>query len=143
MFGIFEHNRVVENYELIRGFDDVFYVPHSRNTGVLEDDILKKSELIIMSKSKNAGIYLVASKDKKHVFATGHSEYDRNTLNDEYDRDIKKGINPDVPSNYFPQDNPDDEPIDMWRGHSNLLFSNWLNYYVYQVTPYNFKSEKN
>ena len=139
MFGVFKHNRVEENYELIRGFDDVFYVPHSRNTGLIEEDITKKSNLVIMSKSEEAGIYLVASKDKKHVFATGHSEYDRNTLKDEYDRDINKAIKIGVPNNYFPQDDPNNEPIDIWRGHSNLLFSNWLNYYVYQVTPYNFK----
>ncbi|TYQ16004.1 UNVERIFIED_CONTAM: homoserine O-succinyltransferase [Acetivibrio alkalicellulosi] len=136
MFGIYKHTVTKKNIKLTRGFDDVFYAPHSRHTGIRREDIEKVRELEILSESEEAGVYVVATKDGRKVFVTGHSEYDPLTLKLEYERDIKKGLNIKVPKNYFPDDNPDNDPIVRWRGHSNLLFTNWLNYYVYQETPY-------
>ena len=121
---------------LVRGFDDVFYAPHSRYTTVSKEDIKKVSDLQITAESDDAGIYIVTSKDKKKIFVTGHSEYDRLTLHEEYMRDIEKGLNIDIPKNYYPNDNPKNAPVMRWRAHANLLFTNWLNYYVYQTTPY-------
>ena len=137
MFGVFPHILKKPQEQLLRGFDDVFYVPHSRHTEVREEDIEKISELEILSTSKEAGVYLVISKDKKQIFITGHSEYDPLTLKEEYLRDLEKGLDIQVPQYYFPQDDPTKYPLVRWRGHANLLFSNWLNYYVYQETPYN------
>lgn len=134
MFGVFPHTVNDKRNKLVRGFDDVFYVPHSRYTEVRRKDIEKVKELEILSESEVAGVYLVASKDGRHIFATGHSEYDPLTLKAEYDRDIAAGLNIKVPQNYYPDDDPAKEPIVKWRGHANLLFSNWLNYYVYQET---------
>src|SRR5690606_36116332 len=118
------------------GFDEVFYVPQSRHTDVRREDIEKVAELEVLSVSEEAGVYLAASRDGKHIFVTGHSEYDAETLQWEYERDLKKGMNIAVPKNYFPDDDPSRPPVSTWKAHANLLFSNWLNYYVYQETPY-------
>ena len=136
-FGIFEHTLETTIEPLVRGFDSTFAAPHSRHTTVLEDEIAKNDELQIISTSKDAGVYIVASKDKKNIFVTGHSEYDKDTLKKEYFRDKEKGLSIDVPENYFTDDDDTKDPIVMWRSHANLLFSNWINYYVYQQTPYN------
>ena len=136
MFGVFPHTKNKQHVKLLRGFDDIFYVPHSRNTEIKREDILKIDELEILSESEESGVYLVASKDGRYIFATGHSEYDPLTLKAEYDRDIAKGLDIKVPQNYFPADDPTQPPVVRWRGHGNLLFLNWLNYYVYQETPF-------
>lgn len=136
MFGVFPHTKNKDHVKLLRGFDDVFYVPHSRHTEVRREDIEKVDDLEILSESEESGVYLVASKDGRNIFATGHSEYDPLTLKAEYERDVEKGLNIQVPKNYYPNDNPNCEPQVRWRGHGNLLFLNWLNYYVYQETPY-------
>lgn len=137
MFGVYEHRLLNQTSKLLRGFDDIFYAPHSRHTEVRCEDILKVNDLEILAQSNEAGVYIVASKDGRHFFVTGHSEYDPLTLKTEYDRDVDKGLPIHVPQNYYPNDDPNQIPIVRWRGHANLLFSNWLNYYVYQVTPYN------
>ena len=136
MFGVFPHSVNRKNVKLLRGFDDVFYVPHSRHTEIRRSDIEKVQDLEALSESAEAGVYIVASKDERKIFVTGHSEYDALTLKSEYDRDIAKGLDIEVPKNYYPDDNPNSQPMVKWRGHANLLFSNWLNYYVYQETPY-------
>ncbi|MGI6004470.1 MAG: homoserine O-acetyltransferase MetA [Christensenellales bacterium] len=136
VFGVFPHQVVCEGARLVRGFDDVFYAPHSRHTEVREADIKKVDDLVIIAKSPQAGIYLVSSKNGRHVFVTGHSEYDGGTLYAEYTRDVGKGLCIDLPQNYFPGDDPSKSPVVSWRGHANLLFQNWLNYCVYQETPY-------
>jgi homoserine O-succinyltransferase len=122
---------------LLRGFDEIFQAPHSRHTEERREDILKVKELEILSESEEAGVYIVKAKTGKRVFVTGHSEYDPRTLQEEYERDLEKGLNIDVPKNYFPNDDPTLPPRVRWKSHANLLFSNWLNYYVYQATPYN------
>lgn len=136
LFGVFEHRIYKPNTMLLRGFDDVFYVPHSRHTEIRMEDVLKVNELDILSDSEEAGIYVIKTDGGRQIFVTGHSEYDQFTLKQEYDRDISRGLNIKVPKNYFPDDDPTKPPIVKWRGHANLLFSNWLNYYVYQETPY-------
>ena len=136
MFGVFYHTVNKRDYPIVRGFDDNFLAPHSRNTEVRKADIEKVKDLVIVSESDEAGVYIAATKDRKKVFVTGHSEYDPNTLKEEYERDIKKGITIAVPKNYFPHDDPTKQPVVKWRSHANLLFANWLNYYVYQVTPF-------
>ncbi len=140
MFGIFPHHVLQHNHELVRGFDDLFYVPHSRHTEVRRADIEKCSELEVLAESEIAGVYLVASKDGRQIFAMGHSEYDLYTLANEYFRDKKKGLKIDPPYHYFPDDNPEKLPQFIWRSHASLLFSNWLNYFVYQQTPYNLEA---
>lgn len=135
-FGVFSHTVTKKNVQLTRGFDENFYAPHSRHTEIRKEDIEKVSELEVLSESEEAGVYIAATKDGRKIFVTGHSEYDALTLKDEYERDIQKGLDVKVPKNYFPDDNPKNHPIMNWRGHANLLFSNWLNYYVYQETPY-------
>ena len=120
----------------MRGFDDVFYVPHSRHTTILREDIEKCSNIKILAESKDAGVYIVMSNDRRQIFVTGHSEYDRDTLKGEYVRDLGKGLDIQKPSNYFPGDDTSQIPLVMWRAHAHLLYSNWLNYYVYQETPY-------
>lgn len=139
MFGVFEHyvNPQQKHKMLLRGFDDTFFVPHSRHTEILEEDILKVPELDILAKSDKAGVYIVTAKSERQFFITGHSEYDADTLKTEYLRDINKGLSIDMPENYFPENNPENESQMKWRAHANLLYSNWLNYYVYQATPYN------
>lgn len=135
-FGVFRHKVLLPNNPLVRGFDTTFHAPHSRHTEVRAGDIEKIDELEILSVSDKAGVYIVASKDGKRVFVTGHSEYDPNTLKLEYERDIARGLDISVPYHYFPDDDPTKEPNVRWRAHSNLLFQNWLNYCVYQETPY-------
>jgi homoserine O-succinyltransferase/O-acetyltransferase len=138
VFGVFKHKITKQNVKLLSGFDDEFYVPHSRYTEIRKVDIDKISELEILAQSKEAGIYIVTAKEGHQIFITGHSEYDKLTLKNEFDRDIAKGININVPQNYYPEDNPLNTPVVKWRSHSNLLFTNWLNYYVYQETPYDY-----
>lgn len=142
MFGIFEHTVDYKRSILFRGFDDVFMVPHSRHTTVDIEDIKKCPELKILSTSKEAGVYAVATNGGKQIFITGHSEYDANTLANEYFRDLNEGKPIEIPKNYFPNDNPENAPIVSWRSHANLLYSNWLNYFVYQTTPYDIKEIK-
>jgi len=139
MFGVFEHKVLARNEKLLRGFDDTFFAPHSRHTGVSARDVRKIDDLKLLAVSEDAGAYLAASKNGRHVFVTGHSEYDSLTLKGEYDRDMQRGLPIEIPRNYFPGDDPSRPPLVRWRGHANLLFANWLNYYVYQVTPYNIK----
>lgn len=136
MFGIFEHKVVYNNPILFRGFDDVFNVPHSRHTTVLREDIEKVPELKILAESDEAGVYAVMTENGKQIFITGHSEYDRDTLKNEYLRDVAANKPIEIPKNYFPDDNPDLPPIVKWRAHANLIYSNWLNYFVYQTTPF-------
>ncbi len=136
MFGVFSHTVCKKNEKLLRGFDDEFYVPVSRHTEVRKEDISKVPELEILSESKEAGVYIVSAKNGRQVFITGHSEYDPLTLKWEYERDVSKGMEIEIPRNYFTNDDPNEIPIVKWRAHANLLFSNWLNYYVYQETPY-------
>jgi homoserine O-succinyltransferase/O-acetyltransferase len=135
-FGVFPHRVLQKNVRLLRGFDDVFYAPHSRHTEVRREDIEKVPGLDILVESDEAGIYIVASQDGRQVFVTGHSEYDPLTLKSEYDRDVALGLPIAVPTNYYPGDDPNRMPQVRWRGHANLLYANWLNYYVYQETPY-------
>ena len=136
MFGVYPHRVNVKHERLVQGFDDVFYAPHSRHTEIRREDILAVPELVLLAESEQAGVYLVQSADRRHVFVTGHSEYDPLTLRAEYLRDVDKGLPIDVPRNYFPGDDPSVEPQVRWRGHANLLFANWLNYCVYQETPF-------
>ncbi len=139
MFGVFEHQVLAPTERLLRGFDDTFYAPHSRHTEIRRADIEKVNEIQLLAESEEAGVYLVGSKDGRHIFVTGHSEYDPLTLKAEYDRDVNKGLPIHVPRNYYPGDDPTATPKVRWRGHAHLLFSNWLNYYVYQVTPYDLR----
>ncbi|MDQ0206216.1 homoserine O-acetyltransferase MetA [Alkalicoccobacillus murimartini] len=136
LFGVFEHAVNPAPIKLLRGFDDVFFAPHSRHTETRIEDVQAVDELDILSTSKDAGLYLVSSKDGKHIFVTGHSEYDVTTLDEEYKRDISRGEDIQPPINYFPDNDQTVPPTLRWRAHSNLLFTNWLNYYVYQETPY-------
>lgn len=135
-FGVFPHRVVEKNVKLLRGFDDVFYAPHSRHTEIHREDIEKIPSLKILAESNEAGVYIVASQDGRQVFVTGHSEYDPLTLKKEYDRDVTAGLPIAVPVNYYPDDDPARLPVVRWRGHAHLLFANWINYYVYQETPY-------
>lgn len=139
MFGVFEHRTLVPTERLLRGFDDHFLAPHSRHTEIRRADIEKVRELTILAESDESGVYLLSSKDGRDVFVTGHSEYDPLTLKGEYERDVSKGLPLEVPRNYYPQDDPTQPPQVRWRGHASLLYANWLNYYVYQVTPFDLK----
>ena len=136
MFGVFPHHRDYERSILLRGFDDTFMVPHSRHTTVDRADIEQEPELRIVASSPEAGVYAVTTRNGRQIFITGHSEYDPQTLNREYRRDIAAGKTIAVPRNYFPNDDPTRAPIVSWRSHAHLLYSNWLNYFVYQTTPY-------
>ncbi len=136
MFGVFNHKVFNKTNMLTRGFDDEFLAPHSRYTEVRKEDIEKVPDLELLAYSDVAGVYLVASKDYRRVFITGHSEYDPLTLKSEYDRDVNKGLDIRIPDNYYRDNDPGQAPVVKWRSHANLLFSNWLNYCVYQVTPY-------
>ena len=142
LFGIFPHEVEYKKSILFRGFDDVFMVPQSRHTTVAREDIEKVWELRILASSKDTGVYAVTTKNGRQIFVTGHSEYDSDTLKNEYLRDLSQGKPIKVPVNYFPDDDPTKAPLVTWRGHAHLLFSNWLNYFVYQSTPYDIKEVK-
>ena len=136
MFGIFTHTLNNTKAPIVRNFDDEFLVPHSRHTEIRREDIIKVPRLEIVSESTMAGVYLVRDVEKRRIFVTGHSEYDAETLKEEYERDLAKGMNIQIPYHYFPDDDPSKIPSMRWKSHAGLLFSNWLNYYVYQETPY-------
>ena len=136
MFGVYKHRLITPKSRLFRGFDEEFYVPHSRHTTVRAEDIEKNPNLKIMAVSDEAGVYVVGDKEGTQFFVMGHSEYDADTLAQEYFRDVNKGLDIKVPVNYFLDDDPTKKPILKWRAHSNLIYSNWLNYFVYQTTPY-------
>ncbi len=136
MFGVFPHTADYKRSILLRGFDDVFWVPHSRHTTVLREDIEAVPDLKILASSEETGVYAVTNKGGRQIFITGHSEYDADTLEKEYLRDKNQGLPIEVPANYYPNNDDTKPPIVRWRGHANLLFSNWLNYIVYQTTPY-------
>ena len=138
--GVYRHRLCVHHEKLFRGFDDEFFVPHSRYTGTRREDLEKISALTILSESDDAGVYAVANLEKRQFFITGHAEYDPYTLKNEYERDLKAGLNPNIPQNYFPKDDPSKEPVVKWRSVAHLLFANWLNYYVYQETPFEIDS---
>lgn len=142
MFGIFPHYLVNYSNKILKGFDELFYVPHSRHTEIKREDIEKVKELEILTESTLSGVHMVASKNGRQFFITGHSEYDRDTLSNEYFRDKDKGLPIEIPYNYFPDDNPENEPVFTWRCHANQLFSNWLNYCVYQETPFDLSELK-
>ena len=134
--GVYPHRVLVPSSRLMRGFDEVFFAPHSRYTDSREEEVVAAG-LEVLSNSEEAGLYIAASADRRQVFVTGHAEYDKMTLDTEFRRDVAKGLNPKPPVNYYEGDNPDNPPLVRWRSHGYLLFSNWLNYYVYQETPYN------
>lgn len=136
LFGIYEHEVANRKIPLVRGFDDVFLAPHSRHTETPAADIHACEALTVLAESPVAGVFLAIAEDGKKIFVNGHPEYDRYTLRNEYVRDLNKGLPIQVPYNYFPDDNPEEKPLLQWRSHSNNLYSNWLNYYVYQMTPY-------
>lgn len=142
LFGVFPHKVVRKSSILFRGFDDVFMVPHSRHTTILYKDVEACSSLKILAASDEAGLYALSTENGRQIFITGHSEYDAETLNREYQRDKNAGLPIEMPQNYFPDDDDTKAPIVKWRSHANLLFSNWLNYFVYQTTPYNLKELK-
>ena len=142
VFGVFPHKKNYDNCNLLKGFDDVFYVPHSRHTEIRREDIEKIECLQILTESDISGVHIVCDKTQRQFFITGHSEYDRDTLANEYFRDVNKGLKIDVPFNYFPENNPDNTPKSQWFCHANLMFSNWLNYCVYQQTPFNLENLK-
>ncbi len=137
MSGVFEHTANVPSNPIFRGFDDVFFVPHSRYTETRKEDIEKVPELTLLSESEEAGVYMVMARGGREFFITGHSEYAPETLSTEYNRDLKKGLQAEIPQNYYRNNDPAQPPVVRWRSHANLLFSNWLNYFVYQETPYN------
>jgi homoserine O-succinyltransferase len=139
--GIYRHRTLDRKIPLVRSFDDEFVAPHSRYASVRREDVLRHPDLILCAESDEAGPFLIASADGKQIFVTGHPEYDRLTLNEEYHRDLKKGINPTVPVNYYPDNDPEKFPLLTWRSHANLLYTNWLNFYVYQITPYDLEEE--
>ena len=142
LFGVFEHKLDHKLSILFRGFDDKFVVPHSRHTTCLREDIEKVPELKILASSEEAGVFVVATDKGRQIFVTGHSEYDANTLKNEYVRDRDAGLPIEVPKNYFPDDDDTKDPIVRWRSCANLLYSNWLNYFVYQTTPYDINEIK-
>ncbi len=141
MFGVFPHKVEYKNSILFRGFDDVFMVPHSRHTTIDRADVERVPSLKILASSEEAGVYVVSARKGRRIFVTGHSEYDRETLGKEYFRDKGQGLPIQVPANYFLDDDDTKEPVMSWRGHANLLYSNWLNYFVYQTTPYDLSKE--
>ncbi len=142
MFGVFKHRVKNRRVPLVRGFDDCFYAPHSRHTTVLKEDIEAQPDLTILAESEEAGVFLVTDQSGKKIFVMGHPEYDRLTLDTEYRRDKSKGLEIDLPVNYYPDDDETQKPLLQWRSHGNILYSNWLNYYVYQTTPYEFVNLK-
>ncbi|MBP7059562.1 MAG: homoserine O-succinyltransferase [Lachnospiraceae bacterium] len=138
LFGVYSHKVLHRKVPLVRGFDDLYLAPHSRNTTVLTEDVEKHDDLIILSESPEAGIFLCMNEDGSQIFCMGHPEYDRYTLDKEYKRDIAKGMDIALPKNYYIDDDPNKKPKLQWRGHANTLYTNWINYYVYQATPYIF-----
>ncbi|MDY3275013.1 MAG: homoserine O-succinyltransferase [Agathobacter sp.] len=138
MFGVYRHKVMNRKIPLVRGFDDYFYAPHSRHTEVRREDIEKHPGLTILAESKEAGVFLVINEDGSQIFVMGHPEYDRVTLHKEYMRDKEKGLPIEKPVNYYPDDDENQKPLLQWRSHGNILYANWLNYYVYQQTPYEF-----
>lgn len=138
MFGIYMNRRASGLDPLMRGFDDMFPIPQSRHTTIHKEDIIKHPELTILAESKDVGVTIVKTKDNRAIFMTGHLEYDTETLKTEYDRDVKKGLPIEIPHNYFPENDPKNDPVSTWRSTAHLFYSNWLNYYVYQETPFNF-----
>ncbi len=142
MFGVFPHHADYKKSILLRGFDDIFMVPHSRHTTVDREDIEKVPQLRILASSEEAGVYITATDGGKQIFVTGHSEYDADTLKNEYLRDKAAGLPIEIPKNYFPEDDDTKDPLQSWRAHANLLYCNWLNYYVYQTTPYDLQEIK-
>lgn len=136
MFGVFKHKVLNRKVPLVRGFDDVFYAPHSRHTTVSRDAIMNNPNLTILAESDEAGVFIAMADEGRQIFVTGHPEYDRVTLDKEYKRDKDKGLEIQLPKNYYPEGNDNEKPYLLWRAHSNALYTNWLNYYVYQVTPY-------
>ena len=139
--GIYRHRVLNRKVPLVRSMDDFIMAPHSRYTEVRREDVMKRQELMILAESDEAGIFLVMSRDGKQVFVQGHPEYDRMTLNNEYHRDLKKGLQPELPCNYYEDNDPFSVPVLTWRNMSNTLYSNWLNFYVYQTTPYVLEEE--
>lgn len=139
LFGVFKHKAVQKKNPLFRGFDDEFFIPHSRHTTVLETSVAGKKEIAVLSESEDAGLAILSSRGGREFYFTGHSEYAPLTLGDEYKRDLEKGLPVGMPVNYYVDNNPDNPPLVRWTSHANLLFNNWLNYYVYQATPYNLK----
>ncbi len=140
MSGVFSHRVHKRKEPFVRGFDDVFYMPHSRYTAVSVDEVYADERLTVLADSEKAGICIAMAQEGKQIFVFGHPEYDRMTLDEEYRRDTAKGINPEIPENYYPNDDPEQKPLLTWRAHCNTMYSNWLNYYVYQVTPYDVES---
>lgn len=138
MFGVYKHKVKNRKIPLVRGFDDYFYAPHSRHTEVRREDILAHEELTILAESEEAGVFLVINQDGSRIFVMGHPEYDRLTLDNEYKRDLSKGLPIEIPVNYYPDDDSSQRPMLQWRSHGNIMYANWLNYYVYQQTPYEF-----
>jgi homoserine O-succinyltransferase len=138
MFGVYRHHVMNRKIPLVRGFDDYFYAPHSRHTQIKASDIEAQPDLTILAQSEEAGVFLAINQSGSRVFVMGHPEYDRLTLDSEYNRDLKKGLPIDLPKNYYPNDDPNERPMLQWRSHGNILYANWLNYYVYQQTPYEF-----
>ncbi len=138
MFGVFRHKVMNRKIPLVRGFDDYFYAPHSRHTEIRKGDILEHEELTILAESEEAGVFLLMNQDGSQIFVMGHPEYDRMTLDGEYKRDTAKGLPIDLPCNYYPDDDPSQRPMLQWRSHGNIMYANWINYYVYQQTPYQF-----
>lgn len=141
VFGVFEHEVTRAHNPLVRGFDEIFFAPHSRHTEVKKEDILKKDALRILAESKEVGPHIISTENGRQIFVLGHQEYDKDTLAKEYFRDADKGLPISVPANYFKNDDPKQEVLFRWRSHANLLFSNWLNYYVYQNTPFDLTGE--
>ena len=142
-FGVFLHTLNEPTLPIFRGFDDVFFVPHSRHTEIRREDILQVPALKLLSESREAGVYMIIARGGREFFITGHSEYAPNTLHDEYIRDLNKGLTVSIPENYYTDNDPFQPPLIRWRGHANLLFMNWLNYYVYQETPYHIEDIRN
>lgn len=137
--GVFKHRLSDSTIKLVRGFDEEYHAPHSRYTSVSMDEIEADPRLTLLSTSSEAGAFIIMSKDEKHIMITGHLEYDATTLDEEYERDLKKGLQVDIPENYYPNDDRSERPLNTWRSHTHLLFSNWLNYYVYQQTPFEWR----
>lgn len=142
LFGVFKHTVSDKKHPLFRGFDDEFFIPHSRHTTILKEDVVEKPEVSILSESSEAGLAILSSRGGREFYLTGHSEYSPLTLHGEYIRDVKKGLPIDIPANYYAGNDPDNSPVVRWAGHANLLFNNWLNYFVYQETPYNVEDVK-